>query len=115
MRSLLTFIILNEHDLLELKPWGEKEEAIAIGACIDALPLAKGLSRSSLIEILLRVFGGGEIEVEGDNGGSRIAVTVLENGYQTTYDGSSSPLSLKDAQQELRRLYKKSKEKKGDH
>ena len=42
LHSLLTLIVLNAYDLLTLKPWGEKEEAIAIGACIDALPLTKG-------------------------------------------------------------------------
>ena len=114
MQSLLERIVLNERDLLGSKPWGEKEEAIAIGACIDALPLAKGHSRTSLVMILLRAFGGGEIEIEGSNGGSRVAVTIKKNGYEVAYGRASSPLSLEDAQQELRRLYRKSKEKLGD-
>ena len=114
LHSLLTLIVLNEYDLLTLKPWGEKEEAIAIGACIDALPLTKGYSRKDLIVILLRAFGGGEIKFEGSNGGSRVAVTIKKNGYEVAYGRASSPLSLEDAQQELRRLYRKSKEKLGD-
>jgi len=115
MRSLLTHIILNDHDILALKPWGEKEEAIAIDACIDALPLADENSKMDLAEILLRAFGGGDITIVGKDGrGRNIRVTIEANGYSLMLGGEgTNPLSIEDAQQELRRLYKKSKAVKG--
>ena len=94
IRSLLNHVLLNENNLLNLKPWGEKQEAIAVGACIESL---------------LRVCGGGEIEIESKNGGRRIEVTATKNGYTLTLGGASHPLSFADAQKELRRRYEKSK------
>ncbi|PHS08068.1 MAG: hypothetical protein COA78_13100, partial [Blastopirellula sp.] len=81
IRMLLKHILLNERDRLKLKPWGHKEEAIAINACIDALPVVKIHTRIDLVEILLHVNGGGSFEIEGKYGGSRIVVTLQENGY----------------------------------
>jgi len=108
IRSLLNDILLNEQDLLELKPWEAKQEAIAIGSCIDALPLAKNGAGDALVETLLCVYGGGKIEIADQNGGSSIEVAVTKNGHSLTHGNASHPLSLEDAQKELRRLYKKS-------
>jgi hypothetical protein len=109
IRSLLHHILLNEHDLLDLKAWGVREEAIAVGACIDSLPLAKDSARDDLVETLLRVCGGGKIEIEGANGGSRIEVVPTKSGYQMTFGGAANPLPLAQAQTELRRVYAKSR------
>lgn len=108
MRSLLRHILLNEHGILKLKPWEDQQEAIAINACIDALPDA-GAANDALIETLLHVYGGGKIEIEGKNGGRSIELTVKKNGYRMTLGNSSHPLSLEETQKELRRLYAKSK------
>jgi len=105
IRSLLNHILLNEHDLLELKKWGAREKAIAVGACIDSLPLAKDSAQDDLIETILRVCGGGKIEIEGANGGRSIEVIPTKSGYQMTFGGASDPLPLAQAQTELRRLY----------
>lgn len=109
MQSLLENILINEHKCLTLKPWGDKEESIAINACIDALPLAKKGSQDELITLLLRSFGGGHIEYQGENGGRSIRVTFTPNGRTESYDGASNPLSITDAQKELRRLYSQKK------
>ena len=111
IRSLLKHILLNERSLSNLKGWGAKEEAIAVGACIDSLPLAKDRAKDKLIEILLRVCGGGKIEIEAGTRGSRIEVNPTKNGYQVIYGGASDPLPLEEVQKELRRLYKKSRAK----
>ncbi|MBK1791989.1 hypothetical protein [Persicirhabdus sediminis] len=109
IRSLLNHILLNEHELLDLREWRAPEEAIAVGACIDSLPLAKNGAKDDLVEIVLRVCGGGKIEIEGKNGGSSIEVIPAESGYRLILSGASDPLSLAEAQKELRRLYTKSK------
>lgn len=109
MQSLLEHILINDHNILTLKPWGEKEESIAINACIDALPLVKKEAENYLVELLLLSFGGGHIEFQGKNGGSSIKVTISSNGSTTTFDSASNPLSIMEAQQELRRLYSEKK------
>ena len=108
MRSLMKYILLNESKLLKLKPWKDRQEAIAIGACIDQLTSA-GEARDELIEIILYACGGGRVEIEGEHGGRAISVTVLENGSQLRIGSASNPLSLKAVQQQLRRLYAESK------
>jgi len=113
IRFLLNHILLNEHDLLDLKPWGAREEAIAVGACIDSLPLAKDSAREDLVETLLRVCGGGRIEIEVADGGRSIEVIPTKNGYQLTLGGASDPLPLGQAQTALRRLYAKSRVESG--
>lgn len=113
MRSLLNDILLNQHKLLDLKPWSDKEEAIAINACIDALPLAKDRAKDDLVEILLRFYGGGVIDISGENGGTRIEVALTPTGHTLSLQGSSNRPSLEETQKELRRLYLKSKEEKG--
>jgi len=109
MRRLLEYILLNDHDLLAIDPWGEDEEGVAIEACIDALPYAKKGGERDLVEMLLRQFGGGEIEFEGKEHSYSVGVERTENGYRTSSGGASDPLSMKDAQKELRRLYSESK------
>ena len=106
IRTLLNHILLNENDILELNAWGAKEEAVAVGACIDYLPLAKDSAKDDLVETLLRVCGGGKIEIEGANGGSSIEIVPTKSGYQMKLGGASNPLSIELAQRELRRLYK---------
>lgn len=113
IRSLLNHILLNEHDLLTLKVWGFKEEAIAVEACIESLPLAKEGATDDLVETLLRVCGGGKIEIESANGGRRIEVTPTKAGYQLTHGGASDPIPLGQVQEELRRLYAKSRAESG--
>jgi hypothetical protein len=109
IHSLLNHILLNENDILDLKAWGAKEEAIALSACIDSLPLAKDSAKDDLVETLLRVCGGGKIEIEGANGGRSIEIVPTKSGYQMTLGGASNPLSIELAQRELRLLYKKSR------
>ncbi len=109
MQSLLEHILINDNNILTLKPWGEKEESIAINACIDALPLVKKEAENYLVELLLLSFGGGHIEFQGKNGGSSIKVTISSNGSTTTFDSASNPLSIMEAQQKLRRLYSEKK------
>lgn len=109
MRSLFRHVLINEHDFPDVQPWGKKEEAIAINACIDALPLAKS-GIDNLVADLLYVYGGGEIEIKRENSSRSIKVTLKKNGYSRSFGGASNPLSMKDAQKELRRLYKESKE-----
>ncbi|MEM8671339.1 MAG: hypothetical protein AAGG48_27715 [Planctomycetota bacterium] len=108
IRTLLRLILLNGHDALKLKPWEVKQKTIAVGSCVDALPDAKNAT-DDLIEILLQACGGGKIEFEGQDGGLSIEVTLNKNGFRVTRDTASDPLSLKEAQQELRRLYAESK------
>jgi hypothetical protein len=108
MRQLLKHILLNEQSLLGIKPWGNQEKLIAVEACINSLPLAKEDARHDLIEIILHVCGGGKIEVEGENGGTSIEVAITKNGYTLKQGESTHPLTLKDAQIELHRLYKAS-------
>ncbi|MBL9152731.1 MAG: hypothetical protein JNK37_09610 [Verrucomicrobiales bacterium] len=109
IRSLLNHILLNEQDLLDLKAWGAREEAIAVEACISSLPLAKNGAKDNLVEILLRVCGGGKIEIQDNNGGSSIEVIPTESGYRMILGGASDPPPMEEAQQELRRLYAKSR------
>ena len=112
MRSLLTQTLLNDHDLLDLKPWGAPERAVAINSCIESLPLArKKGTESDLVQILLRVFGGGKISIEGRNGPTSIEVLVSKHGYSVRSGGASIALSMEEAQKELRRLYANSKKK----
>jgi hypothetical protein len=113
IRSLLNHILLNEHNLLDLKPWGAKQEAIAVEACIDSLPLAQDSARDDLIETLLHVCGGGKIEIESKNGGRRIEVMPTEAGYRMILGGASDPLPLAEGQNKLRRLYTKSRAEQG--
>ncbi|MDB2687204.1 hypothetical protein N9Y42_08320, partial [Mariniblastus sp.] len=108
MRSLMKYILLNESNVLKLKPWKDQQEAIAINACIDQLPSADK-ARDDLIEIILYACGGGKIEFEGDHGGQSISVTVLENGSQKSFGSAANPPPLKAVQQKLRRLYAESK------
>ena len=54
---------------------------------------------------MLRFYGGGNISVEGKNGGFSLIVTVSEDG-SSTLGSAKKPLSLKDAQAELKRLCK---------
>lgn len=108
---LLEHILINENNLLDVKPWGAKEEAIAVGACIDALPLAKDSAKDDIIKILLRVCGGGSIEYETKSGGRSVDVRLTENGYSMALGGAIRPVSLANAQNKLRRLYKASREK----
>lgn len=109
IRSLLNHIMLSENNLPNLKPWGHKQEAIAVGACIDALPLAQVDARDDLIVTLLRVCGGGKIEIESKSGGQSIEVVLTKNGYSMTLGSASNPLSLSEAQKELRRCYAESR------
>lgn len=109
IHSLLNHILLNAYNSLDLQDWGVQEEAVAVGACIDSLPLAEDSSVDVLIETLLRVCGGGKIEIEGTNGGRRIEIVLTLSGYQTTFGGASTPLSMELAQRELRSLYEKSR------
>lgn len=114
IRGLLNNILLNEYNLLRLKPWGYKQEAIAVGACIDSLPLAKDSARDDLIETLLRVCGGGKIEIESINGGRSIEVRLTKDEDIMIIENASHPLSLGEAQQELRRRYKQSRAEQQD-
>jgi len=110
VRILLNHILLNHYNILDLSAWGAKEEAIAINACIDSLPLAKDReARDTLIEDLLHVCGGGKIEIQDTNGGSSIEVVPFGGGYRVTIGGVSNPLPLVEVQEELRRLYTKSR------
>ena len=112
MRSLLTHILLNEHDILDLEPWGVKEEQIAVFACIDALPQAKANGEiDDLVVLILKVCKGGKIEVDDGNGGSSIELKLEGNGYSEIHSGATQPLRIKDAQKELKRLYLESKKK----
>lgn len=109
MKSLLEYILINSGGFQGLKPWGDKEELIAVNACIDALPQVKEGSEDKLIAILLRLFGGGKIEIEGKNGGKSIEVRIKKNGYSQTFGSAKSPLPIIEAQKELMRLYLNSK------
>lgn len=111
MRSLLEDTLLNEHNILDLEPWGKAEEAVAVGACIDALHLAKPNARDDLVKIILHACGGGKIEIEGPHGGRSISLTLLENGSQMSLGSASAPLSMKDAKVRLRQLYQQSRGK----
>lgn len=111
IRSLLNYILLNGDNLLDLKPWGDKEEAIAVGACIDSLLLVQDDAMDDLVATVLRACGGGKIEIEGKNGGRSIEVTLTKNGNGLALGEASHPLPLKEAQEELRRLYIKSRVK----
>ena len=106
---LLEHILFNELHL-EVEPWDAKEESIAVNACIDALPLAKDSARNTLTELVLRVCGGGAVELPGTFRGTRIEVTQTKNGRSMRQSGVLYPPSLEAAQDELRRLYIKSKE-----
>ena len=109
MRSLLEQILLNEHGVLDLEPWGADEEKIAIGACIDSLHLAKLDARDDLLKIILHVCGSGSIAIIGPHGGRSVTLTFLENGYQFSTGGASTPLSIDNAKIRLRQLYEKAR------
>ncbi|NWK54583.1 hypothetical protein HW115_03105 [Verrucomicrobiaceae bacterium N1E253] len=109
IRSLMESILVEHQGLSGLKPWGAKEEAVAVDVCVGMLPYVGDGEREDLVEMLLLVCGGGVIEIEGTNGGRRIEVIIKENGRTLSYGAASSPLSIKNAQNELRRLYFKSK------
>ena len=106
IRGLLEDILLNDFGTLKLKPWQAEQEAIAINACIDALPLANDLARGNLVEILLTANGGGKIEIEDKYGGESVEVTRnKDGGHFLTISGSAHTLSVEAAQKELRRRY----------
>lgn len=109
IRSLLNYILLNESDFLALRAWGTREEAIAVGACIDSLPLVKDSAEGTLVETLLRVCGGGRIEIQTKNGSTSVEVIPIETGYRVILGGASDPLLPGEVQMELRRLYAKSR------
>lgn len=109
IRGLLESILLNDGDLLDLEPWGAREELIAVKGCIDALPLAKNGSRDQLLAILLQFFGGGTIEIGGEEGARRIEVKLTKDGHSSIFGGASHPLPMEQAQKELLRLYLKSR------
>lgn len=100
-------ILLGEASHLDVKPWGAKEEAVAIHTCIDSVALAKNWE--DLVGTILRVCGGGKIEMEVNGKTRRIEVVPRENGYSTIFGGASHPLPLDKAKDELRRLYKESR------
>ena len=72
-----------------------------------ALPLAKKGAKSDLIELLLRVNGGGQISFEGSNGPIRLKVSVSEGGYNMSRGSVSVALSMEEVQKDLRRRYEK--------
>ena len=109
IRSLLEQILLNERDLLKVSPWDKTREAIAVNATIDALPSAKGKARTDLTVILLKVCGGGRIEIEGINGGTSVEVVMTDTGYTLTLGSATQPLSWKAAQRSLRDRYAQSR------
>lgn len=113
IRGLLEHILLNDNDLLDVKPWEEKQEAIAVGACIDALPLAEDDAKDDMVVILLRVCGGGSLQFQTKDGGRSVSVRINADGYSMGMGGASNPLPLAEAQNKLRRLYQKSREAKG--
>ncbi len=113
MRMLLEHVLLDERGFLGVKPWGVKEEAIAINACIDALPIADGIGETEdLITILLKACGGGKIVYQGKKSSRSIEITLNKDGYSATYSGADNPLSIKNTQKKLRRIYAESKKKK---
>lgn len=109
MRSLLEHIMLNEHNLLKIRPWEAKKEALAVKTCIEALPLAKKSSGEDLAVIILKMCGGGEIKMQTQNRGSSITVTKTKDGYQLTYSGAQHPPGMKETQATLWQLYQASK------
>jgi len=112
MVSLLNYILIDAADILELAPWKRKEQATAVKACIDALPTARQMGEmDTLLQVLLRICGGGKIEVADKNGGSSVTVKITKNGYSSSLSGASNPLSMADAQKELNRLYTESQKK----
>ncbi|MFT5904830.1 MAG: hypothetical protein ACI9E1_000416 [Cryomorphaceae bacterium] len=113
MRMLFEHVLLDERGFLGMQSWGKKQEAIAINACIDALPIADGIGEiDDLITILLKVCGGGKIEYQGKNKSSSIEVKLTKNGYSAIYSGADNPLSVEENQNKLRRIYAESKKKK---
>lgn len=110
MRSLMGYILVNEHDSLKLKAWEPKQEAIAVEACIDALAHINEDCQEDLIIILLNMCDGGTIEIKQDDGGRKIQVPPNSNGGYTLSQ-SDNPLPVARVQDQLRELYKKSKKK----
>lgn len=112
MISLLRDILLNKNDVLDITPWQHRQEFIAIHACIDALPAAEKIGElDDLVTVILKVCGGGKIEIAGKNGGSMIELKRTEGGYSTTYSNAENPLSLQAAQKELSRIYTASRKR----
>jgi len=107
MQTLLEQILFNDRNLLKIKPWNRQKEAIAVKACIGALPLAQKDARQNLIEMVLRLCGGGKIEIEGDDGGNSVEVIQDGDSHTVTLGGAEKPLPLEEAQKELRRMYSK--------
>jgi len=107
IKGLFRDILLGGGSHLELKPWGAREEAIAINACIDSVTLAKNWE--DLVGMILRVCGGGRIEMEVNGDTRMIEVIARDHGYSTTYGGATAPLPLDEAKDELRRLYRESR------
>lgn len=103
VRSLLEAILLNELGILKLKPWDKSKKGIAVSACIEALPLSK--EPTQLVEILLRVYGGGRIEIKGEHGGTSVEVVRIANGHSVTLGNAERPLAMEEVQKELRRRF----------
>ena len=112
MESLLNHIILDEDQIIGATPWGEKEHAIAINACIDALPIADRIGEAdSLVEIILKASGGGKVEFTGIDDTFSVEVRHTKGGYSVTLCSADTPLSMQKAQAKLKQLYTQSTKK----
>jgi hypothetical protein len=88
---------------LNLEPWKPDQRAAAVEACINAIPAAENDSIvEEVIITLLKMNGGGSIEVQSLDGKSGRAIKVSGSGY--SLGGAKNPLPFPEVQRHLRAL-----------
>ncbi len=108
MKGLLERILINDLGLLKIEPWDKKQQDVAVEACIDAMSIVEDSAMDDLLVILLRVCGGGKIEIVHGTVNTSVTVELRSNGYFTTLGGAQRDCSLVEAQANLRKLYRES-------
>ncbi|MEM7456386.1 MAG: hypothetical protein AAF456_18720 [Planctomycetota bacterium] len=103
IRSLVEQVLIGER-LPGIQPWDTEQQAIAVNAFIDALPGAEELARVHLVEIILRLCGGGSITVDDND----VHVTLGDDGYTLAISNALRSVPMTHTQDNLRHLFEKS-------
>ena len=107
LSGLLGQIMVNEFETLKLQPWGEQQEKKAVMACIDSMQYASKKSRREIALILLKLCGGGAVEVDDGSEWGVVAAKQMKEGYSVSYMTTEQKATLEQTQQALRDLYAK--------